>query len=359
MIGLLDRYVLGQWLRTFVLTALGFPLVAILIDAVDRLSKLLDRGLTVKQIAVSYVYALPENVFLVLPAAVLFATVFTVGSLGRHSELTAAKAGGRSFHRLVLPLVLASLAVVGLALVVGEMAPGSTARQLELQKERQTRAINERYNFVYRAENGWVYAISSLDVRTKRLKGLVLERRGTGARYPDLVVTADSGLYEPAARGWRLWDGTSRVIFQPEDQWTFAFRSMRLAALAETPADLLAEPKAPEEMTYSELGRYIAATERSGSDAKKLRVEHALKIAIPFTCLVIALFGAPLAIASARAGTAWGIAVSLGTTLVFLLLAQLAKAVGEGGVMRPELAAWLPNVLFLGVGVVLMGRART
>src|SRR5258705_1511756 len=35
---------------------------------------------------------------------------------------------------------------------------------------------------------------------------------------------------------------------------------------------------------------------RSGSNAKKLQVELALKIAIPFICLLIALFGAPLAI---------------------------------------------------------------
>ena len=95
---LLDRYVLGLWLRIFALTVLGFPIVSILINLTDSLNKLLDRGLTVRQIVVSYVYSVPENMFLVLPAAVLFATVFTVGSLARHSELTAAKAGGQSFR---------------------------------------------------------------------------------------------------------------------------------------------------------------------------------------------------------------------------------------------------------------------
>ena len=96
MIGVrtLDRYVFGSWLRIFVLTALGFPLVSILINLTDTLNKLLDRGLTMRDIVVSYVYSIPENVFLVMPAAVLFATVFTVGAMGRHSELTAAKAGG-------------------------------------------------------------------------------------------------------------------------------------------------------------------------------------------------------------------------------------------------------------------------
>ena len=71
---------------------------------------------------------------------------------------------------------------------------------------------------------------------------------------------------------------------------------MRLRALTQSPADLLAEPKAPDEMRYAELGRYIDALKRSGNDANKLIVEQALKLALPATCLIIALFGAPLAV---------------------------------------------------------------
>ena len=97
----------------------------------------------------------------------------------------------------------------------------------------------------------------------------------------------------------------------------------------------------------------------SGSDTKKLRVERALKFAVPFTCIVVALFGAPLAVAGPRAGTAWGVAVSLGTTFVFLLLVQLTKAIGAGGVLPPSLAAWLPNLLFGGAAVWMLRRART
>ena len=44
-----------------------------------------------------------------------------------------------------------------------------------------------------------------------------------------------------------------------------------------------------------------------------------------------------------RAGAAVGIAISLGTTILFLLLTQIMKAVGAGGVVDPVAAAWLPN----------------
>ncbi len=355
----LDRYVLGSWVRIFVLTALGFPVVSILINLTDTLNRLLDRGLTMKEIAISYVYSIPENAFLVMPAAVLFATVFTVGSMGRHSELTAAKAGGQSFHRLMRPIFMASAAASVLAFVVGELAPGATAKQLELQKAKQARPTRTRFNFVYRGDAGWVYTIRSLDVANRQLKQLMLERQGTGLSYPGLVLTADSASYDDKLKTWRLRRGASRLIASPARQATFNFRTMRLRALSQTPADLLAESKAPDEMRYAELGRYIDALKRSGNDANKLVVEQALKLALPATCIIIALFGAPLAVTTPRAGAAVGIAISLGTTVIFLLFVQITKAIGAGGLINPVLAAWIPNFVFLFAGLVLLAKVRT
>jgi lipopolysaccharide export system permease protein len=353
----LDRYVLQSWVRIFILTALGFPIVSIMINLTDSLNRLLDRGLTMKEIALSYVYSIPENAFIVMPAAVLFATVFTVGSMGRHSELTAAKAGGQSFHRLMRPIFLASAAASVLAFVVGELAPGATARQLEIQKAKQARPTRTRYNFVYRGDAGWVYTIRSLDVANRQLKQLM--RQGTGIGYPGLVLTADSATYDDSLKVWRLRRGASRIIAGPARQATFNFRTMRLRALNQAPADLLAESKAPDEMRYTELGRYIDALKRSGNDANKLIVEQALKLALPATCLIIALFGAPLAVTSPRAGAAVGVAISLGTTVIFLLFVQITKAIGAGGIINPTLAAWIPNIVFLFAGLVLLARVRT
>ncbi|HXO85923.1 MAG TPA: LptF/LptG family permease, partial [Gemmatimonadales bacterium] len=96
----LDRYLLREWVRVFLVTLIGFPILVIVIDLTDKLDQYLSRGVSRGAVALSYVFDLPEKMFLVLPVAVLFATVFTVGALGRHSELTAAKASGISFHRL-------------------------------------------------------------------------------------------------------------------------------------------------------------------------------------------------------------------------------------------------------------------
>lgn len=355
---LLDWYVLKAWVRIFTMTVFGLPLITILINITDELNRLLDRGLTPGEIALSYVYTFPEHVFLIMPAAVLFATVFTVGTLSRNSELTAAKAGGVSFHRIARPMYLAA-AVAALAdIAVGELAVGATARQVALQQgDREVQT--QRFNFVYRGDGGWVYTIGSLDTEELTLSQVLLEREGSGEEYPALVITADSGRWVDSIADWMLYDGATRVIAGPDRQTTFRFADLRLAAMDQAPDELLLEPKSPEEMRYGELGDYIESLRRSGNDVSKLEVERGLKLSLPVTCLIIALFGAPIAVSSPRAGTAVGVAISLGTTVMFLMLAQIARAVGAGGIIDPTLAAWLPNGLFLAAAVVMLGRVRS
>jgi lipopolysaccharide export system permease protein len=354
---ILDRYVLRDWTRIFVVVMFGFPLLVIVIDFTDKLDRYLGRGLTKSHVVLGYLYGMPDTMFLVLPAAVLFATVFTVGSLGRHSEITAAKASGISFYRLVRSIFGAAALACFLGIGLGELVPIGAARKAELLGEKTIRQ-GSRPNFVYRADGGWVYAIRMLDIQTRQMQDLILERVGTGPEYPTIVVTAPRARHARLS-GWTLQDGRVRYLLGAGVERAFNFHTLRLKNMRETPEDLLAEPKTPEEMRYSELGRYIDALARSGSDTRKLAVDRALKLAIPFTCIFIALFGAPLAVTSPRGGAAWGVAVSLATTFVFLLMMQLSRAVGGGGLMPPALAAWLPNILAGATAVWLLKKVQT
>jgi lipopolysaccharide export system permease protein len=356
---ILDRYLLREWLRILVVTALGFPLIVIAFELTDNLDDHLSRGIEPRAIALGYAYSLPEKVFLVLPAAVLFATVFSLGNQSRHSELTAGKASGRSLRRTVLPLLGAAGVTSGLTLALGEWAPVATTRQLELLGEREVRSTTSRYNFVYRADHGWVYAVRSLDITRQSARDLVLEREGPGAAYPTLVVQTPDARYDDSTARWILRSARFRVLPAMDQELTFGFDSLIQRSLVETPADLLVEPKEPREMRYAELGRYIDDLERSGGDGRKLRVRQALKFAIPFTCIVIALFGAPLAVTAPRTSGALGIGISLVITVVFLMLIQLSEAIGAGGLLPPRLAAWLPNIVFGTMGVALLARAPT
>src|SRR5215208_3345952 len=128
----LDRYVFSEFWKIFVVTSLGFPLLVIIIDLTDQLEKYLNRNLPKRDIALSYLYWMPENMFMVLPAAVLFATVFSIGALTRHAEITAAKASGISFYRLTLPIYLGAIFAAGAALALGELVPVTNKKRMEI-----------------------------------------------------------------------------------------------------------------------------------------------------------------------------------------------------------------------------------
>jgi len=359
MFRILTRYLMWQWIRIFLLAAVGLPVVSVLIYITERLNRLLDRGLAPGTIALSGIYGLPGNMANMIPAAALFATVFTVGPLARNSEITAAKASGVSFRRLVLPLLVASAVAAVLCYFVSELATETTGRQLELEKERIARNQTSRYSFVYSADAGWTYAIRYLDTQNKTMQWLTLEHAGRRQGYANVAISADSAKWDDATGRWRLMNGSSHLLRDTANPMTVRFRSLELKSMDEAPRSLLIEPKRPEEMAYRELGDYIRTMTRSGNDTKKLEVDRAIKLALPAACLVVALFGAPLAMSNPRAGTAWGIAISLGTTVFYLLLINLSRAVGSTGVLDPTLAAWMPNMLFLVVGAWLMARVRT
>ena len=356
--GPLDRYVFKEFWKILVTTSLGFPLLLVIIDLTDNLEKYLARNLAKQDIALSYLYWIPESMFMVIPAAVLFATVFSIGAFTRHSEITAAKASGISFYRIAMPIFVGAILAAALDLALGEIVPITNSRRNDLLEEDKFRGSTLRYNFAFQGEYGRVYKIQTLNTASQSMDGLQIERRGTGLDYPTILVAAERATWDSLA-GWTIHKGEMKLVSDSAPDFSVAFARMRDNRFIEQPHDMMAKPRPPQEMRYEELSRFIQFAERSGSDANKERVERALKIAIPVTCIIIALFGAPLATSTQRGGAAYGIGISLGITVVFLLMVQLTKAIGAKGLMPPDLAAWVPSAIFGVLGLVLLARVRT
>jgi len=358
MVRALDRYVFTEFWKIFVTTALGFPVLVNIIDLTDNLDKYIGQHLSLGRIALSYLYWLPDSMFMVLPAAVLFATVFAIGALTRHSEITAAKASGISFYRFIAPIFVGAVIATLLGLGLGELAPITNKKRAEILQANQANFGNDRYNFAYAADRGRVYKIGALHLVESAIEGIVIERKGKGPDYPSYVLTANAARYKPAT-GWVLRGGALHVVTDTLHNLTFSFDSLVDRHFTEPPKQLTLAQKAPTDMGFRELGRFIASMERSGADVNELRVERMLKIAIPITCIVILLFGAPLATSTQRGGAAYGVGLSLATTVIFLMLIQLTKGIGGKGFIPADLAAWLPSIIFGLVGAILFARVRT
>ena len=361
VLGVLDRYVLKQWLMTFILSAVGVPAVAVVIDLSERFAKLsVQRQIPLGQILLGQMYLFPQKMAILVPAAVLFATVFTLNALGRHSELTAVQGGGVSFYRLIAPMIFLATLAVPADYELQELAGWSTTQHNHLHKDESSSGSPFRMAFAYASPSKWTWAFNEMDQKPGQAYavGLVAEGpRNAAGRWWSIV--SDSAIWDVKQHEWSLRHGTTHLISDSGVVATFGFTSMRVKAFAETPGELMTETKKAEEMTTAELRGYLERLRLSGADPGALAVELPLKYAVPVACLVVALFGAPLAITNARAGAAIGLAIALGTTLAYLTGTQIMKAIGGKAIMSAVLAAWSMNIVFLVIAVVLLARVKS
>jgi lipopolysaccharide export system permease protein len=356
MIRILDRYVSREFLRLFLLFAIAAPILFVLGDLTDNLDKYIDRGLTAKAVALSYVYQFPLFVLYSFPIASLIATIFTVNAITRHSELAAAKAGGISFWRLLAPLPLLGILLTFVALGLSELVPITTRMRAQLLGDKQREQF-ARTDFVYRGSAGFAYEIRRLDLEQRQITGFIMEREGDEPTVPSVHVKAESANWDSIG-GWRLINGQLRMLMGDKERH-FTFSQLVPTRMLETPEELLAIPKDPEEMRYEELGNFIQVLQRSGGNPRELMADRAEKIAVPVATLIIILFGAPLANSSHRGGAAYGIGVALGITVTYLMLFRIFHAAAAAGSINPTLAAWTPNGLVLLAAAILTVKVKT
>jgi lipopolysaccharide export system permease protein len=356
MIRILDRLIFSTFLQLFVLVLVAAQPLFIIGDLAENLDDFIDRGLTGAEVFQSYMYMVPLFIQWTFPLGALLATVFTVHMMTVHREVVAAKAGGISFHRLFLPLLVAGFVLTGVALALSEIVPRTNRIAAQLQRA-EVPGRSWRSDFVYRSEDGMSWQVERLTAADGRMTGVILERPPSHAAG-GLHLAAEAASYDED-EGWELAQGYLRRIRQDTVMTTVEFDRITVRGLAEEPDELLEVPPEPEEMTYAEIDRLARIIQRSGGDANELLVKKEQKIAIPVMTLVIILFGAPLATSSRRGGAAFGIGLSLATVLVFMMLLRVSAALGEAGALAPLTAAWLPNAVFAVAGIVFTVRVRT
>ena len=357
MIRILDTLIARTFMRIFLLFVLGAPLLFVVGNLVENVDRYFDRGLTVGEVAAAYVFMLPEFISWSFPIAALIAAVFTIHSMTQHREILAAKAGGISFHRLIAPLLVLGLALSGAGLLLSEVVPVAKRRSGQILRSEEV-GRQWRADFVFKTDDDWTLTVRRLSLFPPAMTQVVMEvpagPNGQAAQH----LQATRAPFD-SVRGWTFQNGYLRMLPDRGTPLTFYFDSLRSSGFGEPPRGLLGQPDDEDEMTDSEIDRMVANITRSGGDASTLLVTKGQRKAIAVATLVIILFGAPLATSSQRGGTAYGIGVALASTILYLLLFRLAGAAGKSGALSPVLSAWIPNVIFLVCGLILLKRVRT
>lgn len=110
----LHSYIIRELLRVFLLTATA---LTVLLAFGGMFKPLTKQGIEVSQLLVILLYLMPAMLAYAIPIAALFAAVLVYWRMSTDNELTACRAGGVSFPRIVAPAFVLGLAVASVDLV--------------------------------------------------------------------------------------------------------------------------------------------------------------------------------------------------------------------------------------------------
>lgn len=354
---LIDRYLSKEFLKFLFFGLLTFVSIFILVDIFEKIDLFIDRKPALFSILTLYLLQLPYIIVLILPVAILLAVLFSIGQLTRHHELTAMKAAGLPLLRIFSPIFLIGLSISLSVLILGELAiPYFNQLKTNIQftkiEKRPLTNYNQRDNLYYCGTKGHMYYIGHFDGEKKTMSDLVIYEFSKENTL-EKRIDAQEGFWKEGK--WILKRGYIRT-FSQDKEIAQSFNEIELTGFEETPASFRQRELQPEEMGFFTLKDYIDKVKRSGGEVKQETVDLYLKIAFPFANFIILLFGAPLAAHHRRAGAALSFGLSLLICFLFWGIIQIGRALGHNGTLPPFFAAWLPNIVFGLIGIIILWR---
>lgn len=375
---LLDRHIFKSVLFTCTAAVALFAFVVVLPHIVrDLLSPLLAGQFNPATFVRLVALLFPFAISFALPMGILTGVLLTLGRLSADSEITAMRAAGISVVRVARPVfVLATLCTIGAVYINFESAPWA---RVQFHRE---------------------FADA---VRTNPLGIIVPKTFIRDFKGAVLYVGAKEG---SALRDIWLWDldGESRVrrlVRAESGQLTFDETTNSLVPTLnratieernpEHPEDFGKSPKIATVERFEEIrisldryfGQNLARMKQEWLTYDKLRAaqaRHAAQIPAPekqaeyareqmnFALIIqekwnlslaifaFALLGVPLGIKVSRRETSANLGLALGLVLAYYIVTVVVKSLDKHPEFRPDLLIWLPNILFIGLGLWLFTR---
>ena len=357
---IIDRYLLRSQL-TFML--IGLAVAAVLFVVVD-LAQTLDRFLRAKPplayILEHFAYRLPAWLHDGLPIVMLVATIFLFLTLTRYHELTALKAAGISLYRVSAPIIVLGLAVTIVAGAFQEMVlPQLNERGEEVDRVKirgqLPRHMQSRARLWLRSGETRFYRVELLAPGTSDLYGVTILELTPDFR---LQSRLDARRAHWSGDAWELQDGAFREVTASGVIESVPF-AMSTINLDERIEDFTQIQKPVAAMSYAELSEYVRKLESAGFHARKYMVELHAKLAFPLVNLIMVLVAIPFALQAPRSTRVFGVGLAIAIMVGYMVVHQAAVALARADLLPPLLAAWTANVIFLGLGLSLLARART
>jgi len=347
------RYLLREFVRAFVLCLAAFVGLYLCVDFFDHFSGFLSHEAEASLIILYFVLKIPLIITQMTPVAVLSAMLLSLGGLARRSELMAMRSCGVSLWQIGGPLIVVAVLISLLTLAWSEYVVPSASLQAHYIDKVQIK--NKKFRGHFNEAEIWYHGQSSFtninrfDANRNEIYGLTRYEFDSAFQLRRIV---QARLARWTGHDWRA-NEVQEMRFGEDGSLETAPIAPSELKIDETPEDFTAVHRDAEDLSYQSLSREVSDLRSKGIDTTDTSVDLWLKLAVPFTSVVMALIAIPLA---SRHNRGSGVAASVGAALVvgfsYWVVLALTTSLGKGGVLPAPLAAWSANLIFVAIGLI-------
>lgn len=361
----IDWHILIELIKFTLLALISVVTIYLLIDLFEELGYFLSRNTPLSVIFKYYFYALPSAAVLLYPVSLILAVFVVYGQMTRNNELAAFKSAGVSIYRLFLPAFAIGIFTIFAFIAGNEFITIRFNRKLsQLRRfviEKRVQPSTHYQHDIYRIDGNIVLWSRELEKPATGLSNAVLRNftlikldrnRRVSVRIDGDSVVNQNGLWKGYGVRVREFDSTGRQKFNQHAQLELKLLTTNLFEFG-----ALGQPV--EEMTVFDLNNYIKMMRASGENVAREEVEFHYRFSYALIGLIVVMLGLSFSVRLRRGGVMLGLGLGLFFSFLYWGVIQTCRAFGASHVISPLFAAWLPNVVFSAVALMLMLKVET
>ncbi len=357
---ILDKYISKNFIKAFFLSLMAFMGIFI-VSQLFRVVKYLSDGRFTPNEAIYYIVTLLPRTFIdVAPLAVLLGSMMTVSSMASNLEIISLKTSGVKFKRIIMFPIIISAIVSGVVFFVNDtLYPISLKINRDLRRgevEERVAPVEKRNAFLRGENSNYIYLMEKINRETGFAENIQIIDLNESFDKAERIITAQEGRYNFSKEMWMLKD--ANIYYgddskKAETQEFFADSKYR-----DNPENFITLTVEPRTLTIKDLKKTIREMKSIGGDTRELLVELGNRYSFPFASFVISFLGLALGGRYVR-GTS---AVSLGICVLlgygYYVVQASFEALSTNGFLNPFVGGWIPNIIFLVVGIYLLNKAE-
>ncbi|HID08511.1 MAG TPA: YjgP/YjgQ family permease [Armatimonadetes bacterium] len=309
---------------------------------------------------------MPHLVTMSLPMSMLLAAVVVVGQLSHDNEILALFSSGVSFARLSRAILIVGLLASALAFTFRNYLVPQSDRVAEQILAHLRNRVPPKSNLILRQPPygplQQIIVAEHFEPSKGLLKGVQVYFYQDG--QPTFVLTAREARWRNG--GWEFRDGFWQIISAGRLTWGERFdeitsanwRGLPAPLIQKTPTDMRIEALKldPDKMTLAELRlklRYLVLRNAPKLEQLRYLTELHNRFAFAWTCLLMALLGAPLGLRTRQSGLGLALGLSILVVISYYFLWYYGTILARQGHLPILLGCWTPNALTLAGGILL------